>query len=212
MIKIRPRWMTSYATRSRTVKRTGATGAGARYGGGTLHGTAADAKSAGTSTTQGGSTPDGSLTLSLHKNYNRLDDDDIDDVEKALRMPTPLSPIFCTSDSSRSSESEGREAIPMQGLPPRAKSVKISRPTLRSRTSGVSADENAKAISVLGMGLPGVGVSTRVFGGKTSSSPSTPSSAEFLGGIEVKRDVTVTTTPVEQSSSSQQDSFWKQRR
>lgn len=199
MTKLKPRWMVSYATRSRTAKREAAYGTstigGGRYGGGTQGGKATDVKSSAAVNMQ--SKPEGSLTLSSHTDYNRLLDDDYD-VEKAMRMPAPLSPVFRKSESSQSSEPEAH-AIPMQQLHhSRSKESKSSRPSLKIRIKAL--DGNAKAHSVLGMQMTGVGNSTLVFGGRSDSSPRSPCNDEFMGGIEVKRDVVVTTAPMDDRS------------
>ncbi|KAJ4393158.1 hypothetical protein N0V93_002365 [Gnomoniopsis smithogilvyi] len=181
MTKLKPQWMISYAKKSRKQTYGDASGH-ARYGGGTIKGNHTDINKSRTRTTG-----DSSLTVTsanFNKNYSRLDDDDI---ERAMRMPAPLSPSYRKTDSSDSERYQffGKanmetEAVQMQQLPPRNKS---------HRTSA-----NEKALEVLGMGLSKVGVSTtKVVGGNKSTSSATR--AETIGGIEVKRDVIITTTP-----------------
>lgn len=174
--------MISYAKRSRKQTYGDASGH-ARYGGGTHKGTHNDVNKSRTRTT--GET---TLTLSsanINKHYSRLDDDD---VERAMRMPVPLSPAYHKSDSSDSGSFQffGGNAAPepeevqMQQLPPR---------TNKSRRTSA----NEKAMEVLGMGLSKVGVSTtKVVGGNKATSSTR---ADTLEGIEVKRDVIITTTP-----------------
>lgn len=179
--KMKPQWMTSYARKSRKQTYGDASGH-ARYGGGTkTHQT--DVKSS-----RARNTMDGSLALSAAnlKNYSRLGDDD---VERAMRMPVPLSPTYQKTDSSDSGSFKffphavtEHEGVQMQQLPPRSDNNK-------RRTS-----TNEKAMEVLGMGLSKVGVSTtKVVGGNKSTASS--KSGDNMGGIEVKRDIIITTTP-----------------
>lgn len=187
MTKIKPQWMTSYATKTRRQTYGVASGL-VRSGADTL--VKNDVKSSTGQRTR--NTPESSLSLSstnFTKNYSRLDDDDI---EQAMRMPAPLSPAYRKTDSI-SSDSESifgnaaarsamdQEGVPMQQLP--------ARPRQSHRAS-----ESGKAREILGMGFGGIGATTHVVGGGPSSPTST--NGEFLGGIEVKRDVFVVTTPI----------------
>lgn len=186
MTKLKPQWMvSSYARKSKRQTYGDASGH-ARYGGGTL-GNHTDVKSSTGQRTR--TTVDSSLTLAsanLNKNYSRLDDED---VEQAMRMPAPMSMAYrrnessdsvnIFSDAARGSEHEG---VQMQQLQPRPN---------KSRQGSA----NDKAMEVLGMGSSKAGVSTtQVVGGKNSTSSSR--SGDSSGGIEVKRDVFITTQPM----------------
>lgn len=183
--------MSSYATRQpQAISATG--GAGAQHGGG-IQRNRGDAKSTTAVHTQG-TASDSSMKLSSHRNYSRLFDGD--DVERAMPMPMPSKPVLGSSrsQSPQSSESE-RDAIPMQQLHPKP-SMKDTMPI---------QDGNSKAMSILGMGIPRVGVLTRVYGGRSSSSALSSTNEGYLGGIAVKHDVVVTTEdtqPLKDSHSS----------
>lgn len=169
--------MTSYARKSRKQIYGDASGH-ARYGGGTrTHQT--DVKSS-----RARNTVDLSAA-NLNKHYSRLDDDD---VERAMNMPVPLSPTY--QKTTDSSDSGSFKFFPhavtseheMQQLP-----------TKPSKSRRVSTNE--KAMEVLGMGLSKVGVSTtKVVGGNKSTSSTPRKSGDNMGGIEVKRDIIITTT------------------
>lgn len=182
MTKLKPQWMISYAKRSRKQTYGDASGH-ARYGGSTNKGIHTDINKS-----RSRATRDSSLTLAsanINKNYSRLDDEDI---ERAMRMPVPLSPTYHKTDSSDSGSFQffgnapGQpEEVQMQQLPPR--------PSKPRRTSA-----NEKAMEVLGMGMSKVGVhTTEVVGGNKATS--TPVRSDTFEGIEVKRDVIITTTP-----------------
>lgn len=187
MTKIKPQWMTSYATRHKR-QTYGGTSGHARYGGGTT-GNRTDIKSStGYHTRDTADTPITMSSANFSRNYSRLDDD----IEKAIRMPVPLSPTYKKSDSSSSDSGSifgngvprsagDQDGVQMQQLQPRPK---------QSR----KASDNDKAMEILGVGLSTVGVSTQVVGGK-SPAPSSQS-GDVLRGIEVKRDVYVSSTPI----------------
>lgn len=215
--KIKPAWMTSYATRRTRQRYGGESGKGGQYGSGafghTGH-TGGDASKA-VSGNRSRSTRDSIMTAStLNKNYTKLKDQDGASV---LVEPMPPSPAYRMgrkgwSDATAEEEEEdampvlgvaddglrygeGREGVPMQQLQPRPKQQQQQPPQ-----PGLMND---KAMEVLGMGLSGTGVSTEVTGGRTSISSSHPGGAArlkngSLTGIEVKRSVVVTTSDVDE--------------
>lgn len=133
-------------------------------------------------------------TLStMNKNYSRLKDDDI---ERAMREPMPPSPAYTadfkgsgTASSGDLAESlDGEEGFQMQELQSRLK------------PQAQRVYDHSKVQEVLGMGVgDNMGVSTQVTGGRISKSYAEsmgPKAISSMPGIEVKRQVTVTTSDV----------------
>lgn len=182
MLKIKPSWMTSYATRR---ARQDEYAKAAHYGPGTL-GNTTEAKS--TAPRQSRHARDSIHTLStMNKNYSRLKDDDI---ERAMREPMPPSPAH-TADFKKSGTAEsldGEEGFQMQEL------------QSRSKPQAQRVYDHSKVQEVLGMGVgDNMGVSTQVTGGRVSKSyaeSTGPKAISSMPGIEVKRQVTVTTSDV----------------
>lgn len=145
----------------------------------------------------------------VNKHYSKLRDHDI---ERAAGAPALPSPTYRIDPRSRSdtSLSDGSERmfggggtvderleedaetdVPMQQIQPR----------LKKQAFRVSTGD--KAHQVLGMGMPGASVSTKVVGGLPPSATSTHPNRGSRGsnsksGIEVQRVVTVTTSDADE--------------
>lgn len=200
--KIKPSWINSYGTR----RGYGAGGSKA-YGDGGF-GIAGDSRVAHSHRSR--SQRDSVMTSStlMMKNYNKLQDHDI---ERALCVPALPSPTYkfdpkSRSDTSLSDDSEermagngigneplreGREDVPMQQFQPRPKLQVYS-----------TSESTSKAHQVLGMGMARTGVSTKVVGGLGSTASTYPNggsrSFNSKAGIEVKRVITVTRSDADQ--------------
>lgn len=218
MSKIKPQWMASYASRSRRTRHTG-------YGDKNNYGAHSVKVKAMSSTGNSRSTresKDPSLFVSTKElgstNYRRLGDNDVE-----MAMPAPPSPSFQVDrsrfDDSRSSTDGGstfgavlaagpREEIPMQSLNSRSKPQPVQSQSTDStemrREYSNRGKENDKAMEILGVDqYDNTGVTTHIMADKGQSSifpqhsraVSKSKSGANLSGIEVKMDVTVSTTP-----------------
>ena len=220
MSKIKPQWMASYASRSRTTKHTG-------YGDKNNYGANSGKIKAMSSTGNSRSTresKDPNLFVSSKElgstNYRRLGDNDIE-----MAMPAPPGPSFQADrsrfDDTRSSTDGGstfgaalargpredKQDIPMQSLNSRPKPQPVqfqgTDSTESRREFSSRGKENDKAMEILGVDQYDTGVTTHIMADKGQSSifpqhPRTVSKSKpgaNLSGIEVKMDVTVSTTP-----------------
>lgn len=222
MAKIKPAWMTSYATKRTRHRYGGESGKGGQYAS-NGYGHAAEAK-AGLSGNRSRSTRDSILTSSTlngnGKSYNKLRDQDGVSV---MVEPMPPSPAFRigrkgrhddveedsvqilgrTHDDLRYGESDG---VPMQEFQPRAKAqLAYQHQQQQQQTVQLqpAPQPHDKAMEVLGMNMSGTGVSTEVTGGRTSMSgphpgPLARSKNGTWTGIEVKRSVVVTTSDADE--------------
>lgn len=200
MSKIKPQWMASYASRSRRTKHTG-------YGDKNNYGANSVKIKAMSSTGNSRSTresKDPSLFVSTKElgstNYRRLGDNDIE-----MAMPAPPSPSFQVDrsrfDDTRSSTDGGSTFGAALAGGPREDKQDIPMQSLNSRPK---PQENDKAMDILGMDqYDNHGVTTHIMADKGQSSifpqhsraVSKSKSGANLSGIEVKMDVTVSTTP-----------------
>lgn len=193
MMKVKPRWMTSYATRPKQHSYGGS--GEARYGPG-MQGNAGVTSSTGAGTHQ---TAESSITMASLNNYSRLGDED---VERGFSMPVPLCPVHKQGEPSESiniaANSPARAVYKNEGAAPL---LQQPQPRPQQSTKGKARDSvNEKAMSILGLGSQAHGVSTHVAGGKAESSVTSRSRSwsKDLGGIGVKRDVMVTTGTIDQ--------------
>lgn len=217
MSKIKPQWMASYASRSRRTRHTGY-GDKNNYGANSVKIKAMNSTGNSRSTRE---SKDPSLFVSTKElsstNYRRLGDNDIE-----MAMPAPPSPSFQVDrsrfDDTRSSTDGGstfgaalvagpredKQDIPMQSLKSRSKPQPQSAdgPELRRQYSNLGK-ENDKAMEMLGLDQYDTGVTTHIMADKGqpsifpqhSRAVSKSKSGANLSGIEVKMDVTVSTTP-----------------
>jgi hypothetical protein len=219
MSKIKPQWMASYASRSRRSKHQGygdKNNSGANSG--NIKAMSSTGNSKGSRST-GESKGDPSLFVSSKElgltNYRRLGDNDIE-----MGMPAPPSPSFQVDrskfDDTRSSTDGGstfsvalaargprddKQDIPMQSMNSRPK-LQPGQPqgtdcTEARREFSNRGKENDKAMEILGVEYD-TGVTTHIMADKEpqhSRTVSKPNSGANLAGIEVKLDVTVSTTP-----------------
>lgn len=218
MSKIKPQWMASYASRSRRTRHTG-------YGDKNNYGANSGKIKAMSSTGNSRSTresKDPSLFVSTKElgstNYRRLGDNDIE-----MAMPAPPSPSFQVDrsrfDDTRSSTDGGstfgaalaagaredKQDMPMQSLNSRSKPQPQSTGGAEMRRDFSNrGKENDKAMEVLGVDqYDTTGVTTHIMADKGQSSifpqhsraVSKSKPGANLSGIEVKMDVTVSTTP-----------------
>ncbi|KAG6368121.1 hypothetical protein INS49_002322 [Diaporthe citri] len=219
MSKIKPQWMASYASRSRRTKQTGY-GDKNNYGANSVKIKATSSTGNSRSTRE---SKDPSLFVSTKElsstNYRRLGDNDIE-----MAMPAPPSPSFQVDrsrfDDTRSSTDGGRtfgaalaggpredkQDIPMQSLNsrPKPQPVQSTDGTEAKREFSNRGKENDKAMDILGMDqYDNHGVTTHIMADKEQSSifpqhsraVSKSKSGANRSGIEVKMDVTVSTTP-----------------
>lgn len=221
MSKIKPQWMASYATRSR---RTRPTGYGDQNNYGANSGKAKAMSSTGNSRSTRES-KDPSLFVSSKElgstNYRRLGDNDI---EMAIPAPPSPTFVVDRSrlDDAQSSSDEGstfgaicstsgpretKQDMPMQSLnsrqrPQPLQSQSTDSTEVRSQISN-RGKENEKAMEILGVDQFDTGVTTHIMADKGQSSifsqhsrsASKSKSGANISGIEVKMDVTVSSTP-----------------
>ena len=220
MSKIKPQWMASYALPSRRTRHTGY-GDKNNYGAGTGKNKAMSSTGNSRSTRE---SKDPSLFVSTKElgsmNYRRLGDDDIE-----MAMPAPPSPSFQADrsrfDDTRSSTDgastfgtafvdgprEEKQDMPMQSLnsrsKPQALQFQSTDSTETRKEYSNRGKENDKAMEILGVDQYETGVTTHIIADKGQSSMfpqhsrvvSKSKSGANLSGIEVKMDVTVSTTP-----------------
>lgn len=219
MSKIKPQWMASYAIRSRRTRQTGY-GDNNNYGVNSVKVKAMSSTANSRSTRE---SKDPSLFVSTKElgstNYRRLGDNDIE-----MAMPAPPSPSFQVDrsrlDDTGSSTDGGstfgavytgvpreeKQDIPMQSLNSRSKPQPPSQSTDNTearREFSNRGKENDKAMEILGMDHD-TGVTTHIMAdnkGQSSIFPqhlrsvSKSKSGASVSGIEVKMDVTVSSTP-----------------
>lgn len=220
MSKIKPQWMASYASKSRAAKHTGY-GDKNNYGANSVKVKAMSSTGNSRSTRE---SKDPSLFVSTKElgstNYRRLGDNDIE-----MAMPAPPSPSFQVDrsrfDDTRSSTDGGstfgaalaggpredKQDMPMQSLNSRPKPPQPAQSTDSAesrREFSNRGKENDKAMEILGVDQYDThGVTTHIMADKGQSSifpqhsraASKSKSGANLSGIEVKMDVTVSTTP-----------------
>lgn len=219
MSKIKPQWMASYASRSR---RTRHTGYGDKNNYGATSGKVKAMSSTGNSRSTRES-KDPSLFVSTKElgssNYRRLGDNDIE-----MAMPAPPSPSFQVDrsryDDTRSSTDgastfgaalvgprEDKQDMPMQSLNSRSRPQPLQSQSADStetrREYSNRGKENDKAMEILGVDQYDTGVTTHIIADKGQSSifpqhsraVSKSKSGANISGIEVKMDVTVSSTP-----------------
>ncbi|KAI3399786.1 hypothetical protein diail_5582 [Diaporthe ilicicola] len=221
MSKIKPQWMASYATRSRGRSKQTGYGDKNNYG---VNSAKAKAMSSTGNSRCTRESKDPSLFVSSKElgstNYRRLGDNDIE-----MAMPAPPNPAFQADrsrlDDAHSSTDgdstfgtvftggpwEQKQEMPMQNLNSRPKpqphhSQSTDSSESRSHISN-RGKENEKAMEILGVDQLDTGVTTHIMADKRQSSifpqhsrtVSKSKSGANPSGIEVKMDVTVSSTP-----------------
>lgn len=210
LTKIKPQWITSYASRHGRHTGTGKLRYGGKSGGGGGGGGGVgggDDNEGGTelkSTSHRSRTTHESVkTLSStlkSKNYTILDDDVVD-VEQGLSMPTAPS-----AAAQAQSQQQGPSPTERAGRCSPSAAAAAAATVEKQSMPAPGLSKGTKAMEVLGMGMMSMnmtGVSTHVYSGRRSSIPSVlhhdgrggpdETNGESLTGIAVKRSVVVET-------------------
>lgn len=189
--KLKPHWMSSYATRK--GRRIYGYGVSSKAHDGDGHfGTSVSIKAE-----SGQRSGQNSTMTSASHNRN--------DIERAMDPPMPLSPTYRMNRMKRTNTTssddstlyfgsgtgnvqfaDGREGVPLRQLHP------------KESEAGLEANDSDKALQVLGMHA--AGLSTEVTGGSApslSGEKSRTKANTSLAGIEVERSVVVTSTHVD---------------